>query len=97
LYARPRGELNSLSYSIFRFVCVPHIEPLALAEDEIDDLVPFMASLTGSEYKEIGIKELARQRGISRTSRTQRDTARAFGRKPARPKAEDLLHDSQHP
>lgn len=73
------------------------IEPLALTEDEIDDLVAFMASLTSQEYKEIGIKELARQRALARTSRPQRDTARAFGPKPARPKAADLLHDSLHP
>jgi cytochrome c peroxidase len=73
------------------------IEPLALTEDEIDDLVAFMASLTSQEYKEIGIKELTRQRAVARTSRPQRDTARAFGPKPARPKAADLLHDSLHP
>ena len=45
------------------------IEPLALTENEIDDLVAFMASLTSPEYKEIGIKELARQRALARISR----------------------------
>jgi cytochrome c peroxidase len=63
------------------------IQPLALTESEIDDLVAFMASLTSPEYKEQGVKELARQRALSRTTRPQRDTARAFGPKPPRPKA----------
>jgi len=62
------------------------IEPLALTEDEIDDLVAFMVSLTSAEYKEIGEKELARQRGLSRISRPQRDTARAFAPKQPQPK-----------
>jgi cytochrome c peroxidase len=60
------------------------IQPLALTEQEIDDLVAFMASLTSPQYTEQGAKELARQREISRTSRPQRDTARAFGPKPPR-------------
>jgi cytochrome c peroxidase len=62
------------------------IQPLALSESEIDDVVAFMASLTSSQYKEQGIKELERQRALSRTSRPQRDTARAFGPKPVQPK-----------
>src|SRR5882757_7171023 len=61
------------------------IQPLALTENEIDDLVNFMASLTSAIYKEQGAAELARQRALSRTSRPQRDTARAFGPKPMRP------------
>jgi cytochrome c peroxidase len=73
------------------------IEPLALTEDEIDDLVAFMASLTSPEYKEIGIKEFARQRALARTSRPERDTARAFGPKPAKPKVPSLTNDSCHP
>jgi cytochrome c peroxidase len=60
------------------------IQPVALTEQEIDDLVAFMASLTSPQYKEHGAKELARQREISRTNRPQRDTARAFGPKPPR-------------
>jgi hypothetical protein len=40
----------------------------------------------GSRYKEAGMKELERQRSLSRTSRAQRDTARAFGPKPVQPK-----------
>ena len=61
------------------------IQPLALSESDIDDLVAFMASLTSPNYKEQGVTELARQRVMSRTSRPQRDTARAFGPKPPRP------------
>ena len=60
------------------------IQPLALHENEIDDFVEFMASLTSPIYKELGAKELARQRQLSRTSRPQRDSARAFGPKPVR-------------
>lgn len=62
------------------------IHPLALTERDIDDLVAFMASLTSPQYKEAAAVELARQRELSRTSRPQRDTARAFGPAPPRPK-----------
>ena len=62
------------------------IQPLALKENEIDDLVAFLASLTSDNYKKQGVKELARQRALSRTQRPQRDTARAFGPKPVQPK-----------
>jgi cytochrome c peroxidase len=62
------------------------IQPLALKEDKIDDLVAFLASLTSSDYNKQGLKELARQRSLSRTNRPQRDTARAFGPKPVEPK-----------
>jgi cytochrome c peroxidase len=62
------------------------IQPLALTEPQIDDLVAFLASLTSAQYREEGADELARQRQISRTSRPQRDTARAFAPKPPRPK-----------
>jgi cytochrome c peroxidase len=62
------------------------IQPLALTEAEIDDMVAFLASLTSADYAEQGRKELARQREMSRTKRPQRDTARAFGPKPPRPK-----------
>ena len=61
------------------------IQPLALSEGDIDDLVAFLATLTSPDYKEQGIKELARQLEVSRTSRPQRDTVRAFGPKPKRP------------
>ena len=61
------------------------IEPLALTEQDIDDLVAFLASFTSADYTDQGTKELARQREISLTKRPQRDTARAFGPKPPRP------------
>src|SRR5438105_3063879 len=62
------------------------IQPLALTEDDIDAVVAFLASLTSRDYAAQGIKELARQRELSRTHRPQRDTARAFGPKPRQPK-----------
>jgi cytochrome c peroxidase len=62
------------------------IQPLALTEKDIDDVVAFMASLTSADYKDQGLKELARQRALSETKRPQRDTARAFGPKPLQPK-----------
>ncbi len=62
------------------------IQSLALSEGDIDDLVAFLASLTSADYREEGNKELARQRELSRTTRPQRDTARAFGPKPVQPK-----------
>jgi cytochrome c peroxidase len=62
------------------------IQPLAMTEPEIDDLVAFLASLTSSPYKKAGDKEYARQLALSRIDRPQRDTARAFGPKPSPPK-----------
>src|SRR4029453_13491718 len=62
------------------------IQPLALHENEINDVVAFLGSLTSDDYKKQGVKELARQRALSRTTRPQRDTARAFGPKPVQPK-----------
>src|SRR5437899_979172 len=62
------------------------IQPLALSEGDIDDLVAFMASLTSRDYQQQADEEVARQRELSRTKRPQRDTARAFGPKPPRPK-----------
>jgi cytochrome c peroxidase len=58
------------------------IVPLALSERDIDDVVAFLASLTSPAYKVRADIELARQRELSRTTRPQRDTARAFGPKP---------------
>jgi cytochrome c peroxidase len=66
------------------------IQPLALTEPEIDDLVAFMASLTSPQYRNLGEKEYARQLALSKASRPQRDTARAFGPKPPRPKPPPL-------
>jgi cytochrome c peroxidase len=62
------------------------IQPLALTEQEIDDLVAFLASLTSPEYRELGNQEYARQVARSKVERPQRDTARAFGQKPLQPK-----------
>jgi cytochrome c peroxidase len=62
------------------------IQPLALTEGDIGDLVAFLASLTSPDYKVQGVKELARQRELSLTKRPQRDTARAIGPKPLQPK-----------
>jgi cytochrome c peroxidase len=62
------------------------IQPLALQERDIDDLVALMAALTSSSYRDLAARELARQRQLSRTSRPQRDSARAFGPKPVQPK-----------
>lgn len=61
------------------------VQPLALTEPEIDDLVAFLASLTSPQYKELGDREYSRQLVLSRVSRPQRDRARAFGPKPPRP------------
>ena len=61
------------------------IQPLALTESDIDDLVAFMASLTSANYKEQEEAELARQRALSRTTRPQRDTGRAFAPKASQP------------
>jgi len=61
------------------------IQPLALTEEQIDDVVAFLAALTSLDYKELAANELERQRGLPRTSRPQRDTKRAFGPKPPRP------------
>lgn len=60
----------------------PDIEPLALEENEIDDLVAFLASLTSEPYRALGAQELERQRALARTSRPFRDTRRAFRKKP---------------
>jgi cytochrome c peroxidase len=62
------------------------IQPLALTENEIDDLVAFLASLTSPQYNEFSAQELERQRALAQKSRPQRDTQRAFGPKPPQPK-----------
>ena len=62
------------------------IHPLALSEAEIDDVIALMASLTSDQYRDLGARELARQRALAAVSRTQRDTARAFAPKPVQPK-----------
>ena len=62
------------------------IQPLALTEGEIDDVVAFLASLTSPAYAKLGAQELERQRALSQKSRPQRDTKQAFSPKPPRPK-----------
>ena len=66
------------------------MQPLALTEPEIDDLVAFMASLTSSQYRALAEKEFARQRAIAKVNRPQRDTKRAFGPKPTQSLAPQL-------
>jgi cytochrome c peroxidase len=61
------------------------MQPLALTEPEIDDVLAFLASLTSPQYKEVSDREYARQLALSKVSRPQRDTARAFGPKPKQP------------
>ena len=61
------------------------MQPLALTEPEIDDVVAFLASLTSPQYKVIGDQEYARQLALSKVSRPQRDTARTFGPKQPEP------------
>jgi cytochrome c peroxidase len=61
------------------------MQPLALTEQEIDDVVAFLVSLTSPQYKDVGDQEYARQLALSKVSRPQRDTARAFGPKPKQP------------
>src|ERR1700736_150289 len=61
------------------------IQPLALTEADIDDVVAFLASMTSADYKKQGIEELARQRALSRATGPQRDTASAFGPNPRQP------------
>jgi len=63
-----------------------YLQPLALQESDIDDLVAFLASLTSNDYNKQAVRELARQRALSQTNRPQRDTARAFGPKPVKPR-----------
>jgi len=66
------------------------MQPLALTEPEIDDMVAFLASLTSPQYKITGDQEYARQLALSKVSRPQRDTAKAFGPKPKQPEPPPL-------
>jgi cytochrome c peroxidase len=62
------------------------LQPLALQERDINDIIALLASLTSPSYKQQAARELARQRQRSRTSRPQRDSVRAFGPKPVQPR-----------
>ncbi|MET4848554.1 cytochrome c peroxidase [Bradyrhizobium japonicum] len=66
------------------------MQPLALTEPEIADMVAFLASLTSAQYKVTGDQEYARQLALSKVNRPQRDTARAFGPKPKQPEPPPL-------
>jgi cytochrome c peroxidase len=61
------------------------MQPLALSEADINDVVAFLASLTSPEYQQLGKQELDRQRALSKTNRPQRDVARTFGPKVIQP------------
>jgi cytochrome c peroxidase len=63
------------------------IQPLALGDQDIDDLVAFMAALTSPDYALLARAELARQRSQAARQRPQRDTKRAFEPKVPRPAA----------
>jgi cytochrome c peroxidase len=62
------------------------LQPLALQERDIADIIALLASLTSPSYKQLAARELARQRQRARTSRPQRDSVRAFGPKPVQPR-----------
>jgi cytochrome c peroxidase len=61
------------------------MQPLALTEPEIDDVVAFLASLTSPQYKDAADREYARQLAMSKVNRSQRDTERAFAPKVKQP------------
>jgi cytochrome c peroxidase len=53
---------------------------LALSENQIDDLVAFLGTLTSPEYEALARKEFAHQRALSRTHRPERNTPLAMGK-----------------
>ncbi len=58
------------------------IVKLGLTEPEIDDLVAFLGSLTTDRYEAAAKKELAKQRGLSKSKRPQRDNNAVQGKTP---------------
>jgi hypothetical protein len=60
-----------------------------MTEDDIDDVVAFLASLTSADCKGQGIKELERQREFARTrtdpSATRREPSAGSRTSPSRP------------
>src|SRR5262249_22437432 len=62
------------------------IQPLRRSENDIEDVVAFLAPRRSHDYEEAGRMELTRQRAVALKQRPQRDTTRAFGPKPPRPK-----------
>lgn len=57
------------------------MQRLGLTENEIDDLVAFLGSLTSSEFKAEGDAEMSRQKELAAMKRPERDTDAAMGRK----------------
>ena len=57
------------------------IQPLALTEADIDDVVAFLASLTSADYRALADKELERQRALSRTIVPSATSSARSGRK----------------
>ncbi|HVW84443.1 MAG TPA: cytochrome c peroxidase, partial [Bryobacteraceae bacterium] len=57
------------------------MQRLGLTENEIDDLVAFLGSLTSSEFKADNDAEMSRQKELAATKRPERDTDAAMGRK----------------
>jgi cytochrome c peroxidase len=55
---------------------------LGLTEAEIDDLVAFLFTLTSDRYQALASREYQRQRGVSRSTRPQRDNAAVQGKTP---------------
>jgi cytochrome c peroxidase len=56
------------------------MQRLGLTEPEIDDVVAFMEALTSERFKDLGKREMTRQRG-RKNVRPERDTDVAMGRK----------------
>ena len=54
------------------------IEPLALTEQEVNQLVAFLFTLTDVRFKDMNDAEFARQKGIAQAKRPFRDDARAM-------------------
>ncbi|MBN1419267.1 MAG: cytochrome-c peroxidase [Planctomycetes bacterium] len=57
------------------------VEPLALTDDEIDDLVAFLFTLTDRRFADDNRRELERQKAQAKVKRPLRDTEMAFRRK----------------
>ena len=57
------------------------MQRLGLTENEIDDLVAFLGSLTSGDLKAENDEELRRQKELAQTKRSERDTDAAMGRK----------------
>jgi cytochrome c peroxidase len=56
------------------------IEPLALTEEEIDQLVAFLFSLTDGAFAEENLRQFERQKTLASKQRPERDEAMAMRR-----------------